>query len=125
MCIRDSVDGAQSRSIINAAGALVEAAPQLRSSFSLLLYINGGFAGGETCFHTDEAAVLAPRCAPGALHPDDDNGGGAGDGAWSRRQAAGVQPRAPSSDLAPSFGAAARTFTPRRGVGLVFWHGKS
>lgn len=123
------VDGAQSRSIINAAGALVEAAPQLRSSFSLLLYLNGGFAGGETRFLTDEAAVLAPRCAPGALHPDDGGGGGgAGDGAWSRRQAAGaqaVQPRAPSSDLAPSFGAAARTFTPRRGVGLVFWHGKS
>ena len=126
------VDGAQSRSIINAAGALVEAAPQLRSSFSLLLYLNGGFAGGETRFLTDEAAVLAPRCAPGALHPDDDDGGGggAGDGAWSRRQAAGAQaagaqPRAPSSDLAPSFGAAARTFTPRRGVGLVFWHGKS
>ena len=123
------VDGAQSRCVINAAGALVEAAPRLRSSHSLLLYLNGGFAGGETRFLTDEAAVLAPRCAPGALHPDDGGGGGgAGDGAWSRRQAAGaqaVQPRAPSSDLAPSFGAAARTFTPRRGVGLVFWHGKS
>ena len=138
------VDGAQSRSIINAAGALVEAAPQLRSSFSLLLYINGGFAGGETCFHTDEAAVLAPRCAPGALHPDDDDGGdgddggGAGGGAGSRRQAAGAQAagaqaagaqplrpqtRAPSSDRAPSSRAAARTFTPRRGAGLIFWHG--
>ena len=44
------VDGAQSRCVINAAGALVEAAPRLRSSFSLLLYLNGGFAGGETRF---------------------------------------------------------------------------
>ena len=68
------VDGAQSRCVINAAGALVEAAPRLRSSHSLLLYLNGGFAGGETRFLTGEPAALAPR------GPPDGGGGGAGDG---------------------------------------------
>ena len=139
------VDGAQSRCVINAAGALIEAVPRLRSSFSLLLYLNGGFAGGETRFLAGEPAAPAPRGPPGAaLPPDDDGGGarggggggggGAGDGARGWLQAAGAPPRAPPSDLAPSSSSApsdlapssragARSFTPRRGAGLVFWHG--